>query len=284
MKEVQCSACGEKLHRYPYQVEGQVDFYCDKDCESEHKSKERVERECNTCGETVFKKISQDKLSELSFCDRECKFKYFTGDNHPNSVQNPIDSRYYGKNWEEQRTKAIDRDDSSCRICGEDEMLLHVHHLKPFSSFDDYKKANKLRNLRTLCAKCHGEVENAPVGKRVSDAAKEVHSVLGPGHTESTYHRALEREMAARQIPFSSEGSIPIFYKSSPVGRRRPDLFVESDDGTIVVELKAGTTSGGQQLLQYLDLLGEDENFNIVEGYLIQFNADCEIETKSVDQ
>lgn len=120
--------------------------------------------------------------------------------------------------------------------------------------------------------------------EELNEAARAVHDTLGNGFTENVYHRALERELSERGIPFSSEGSIPIFYKDSPVGRRRPDLFVEGEDGTIIVELKAGTNSGDRQLLQYLELLGEDNNFDISEGRLIQFNAECEITSKELDR
>lgn len=118
--------------------------------------------------------------------------------------------------------------------------------------------------------------------QELNEAAEEVHEILGSGFTENVYHRSLERELSERGISFVSEGSIPIFYKGVPVGRRRPDLFVESDDGTIVVELKADSTRGSAQLLQYLNLLDENNNFDIIEGRLIQFNDDCEISSETV--
>lgn len=117
----------------------------------------------------------------------------------------------------------------------------------------------------------------------VFDAAEEVHETLGAGYTEAVYHRALEAELSSRGVSFSSEGSIPIFYKGSPVGRRRPDIFVnDGSGGTIILELKAGSKSGEAQLLQYLDLLGDDNNFNISKGVLIQFNSDLKIIEKDV--
>lgn len=112
---------------------------------------------------------------------------------------------------------------------------------------------------------------------RIVESAEEVHEELGVGHTESTYHRAMEREFSERGIPFTSEGTIPIFYKGNPVGRRRPDMFVEGEDGTIIVELKAGSNSGEAQLLDYQDILGDDSNFNIVGGILVRFNDDVEV-------
>ncbi len=116
-----------------------------------------------------------------------------------------------------------------------------------------------------------------PVTDEIIASAEEVHEILGVGHSETTYHRAMERELSERGIPFSSEGTIPIFYKGSPVGRRRPDLFVESDDGTVIVELKAGSRAGEDQLLDYQAILGDDSNFDIAGGVLIRFNDDLEI-------
>lgn len=111
-------------------------------------------------------------------------------------------------------------------------------------------------------------------------AATTVHDILGIGFTESVYHSALERELSERGVAFTSEGTIPVMYKGMPVGRRRPDLFVLDEDGNkIVVELKAGSTSGEGQLMQYLSLMDEDSNVeDIVGGAVIRFNEELEYE------
>lgn len=120
------------------------------------------------------------------------------------------------------------------------------------------------------------------VSKEVIDAAEEVHDELGEGFTEAVYHRAMECELSNRGVVFTSEGSIPVFYKGNPVGRRRPDMFVEDGDQTIVIELKAGSNSGDDQLLQYIDLLEGDNNFDIKKGVLIQFNYSLDYYENSV--
>jgi GxxExxY protein len=117
----------------------------------------------------------------------------------------------------------------------------------------------------------------------IISAAEEVHKELGAGFTEAVYHRAFEHELSSRGIGFSSEGTIPIFYKGTPVGRRRPDLFVNDGDEKIVVELKAGSDSGDGQLLQYLDLLESDNNLDISKGILIKFNDTVDMLIKDVD-
>jgi DEAD/DEAH box helicase domain-containing protein len=74
-----------------------------------------------------------------------------------------------GPNWEEQRERARARDGHLCQHCGAAERpgrQHHVHHLRPFRSFgwvagqnDDYRAANELTNLVTLCPSCHWRAE-----------------------------------------------------------------------------------------------------------------------------
>lgn len=81
---------------------------------------------------------------------------------------------YYGPNWNEQREKAIQRDNESCRDCGvgRDELDedLHVHHREKIRWFKErdtdepwYELANRLPNLITLCRSCHKVWERMPV-------------------------------------------------------------------------------------------------------------------------
>jgi NAD(P)-dependent dehydrogenase (short-subunit alcohol dehydrogenase family) len=79
----------------------------------------------------------------------------------------------YGPNWPAQRNAARARDGFRCRQCGkaEDAALGRqhdVHHLTPFRSFgyvpglnENYKLANDLDNLQTLCRACHQRAEAA---------------------------------------------------------------------------------------------------------------------------
>ena len=77
-----------------------------------------------------------------------------------------VESR--GPNWEEQRDRARERDGHRCRWCGADEVARphHVHHIRPFREFrwlpgrnDNYRLANELDNLITLCPSCHRQAE-----------------------------------------------------------------------------------------------------------------------------
>jgi len=107
--------------------------------------------------------------------------------------------------------------------------------------------------------------------EKIIDAVDEISNELGPGFSESIYHRALERELSERGIPFHSEGTISVMYKGAPVGRRRPDLFIVRDGGVIILELKA-SGSGRNQLEQYIDLVSVDDNFGeLLGGAVVNF-------------
>ena len=71
------------------------------------------------------------------------------------------DPNNYGPNWETQRNLARQRDHYRCCLCGipESDKSHHVHHKIPFKLFIDYRVANDLGNLVTLCQNCHRLVE-----------------------------------------------------------------------------------------------------------------------------
>ncbi len=119
---------------------------------------------------------------------------------------------------------------------------------------------------------------------RLKDAAEEVHDRLGSGFTESIYHSALERELSERGVAFHSEGTIPVMYRGAPVGRRRPDLFIVTEFGLVVVELKAGSTSGDEQLAEYIGLTTDNDNLGkIIGGAVIRFNEELEYEYTAIE-
>lgn len=95
-----------------------------------------------------------------------------SGPDHYNWKDQSIrERRRYGDNWNEQRQKALERDDYSCQTpgCewtqeGHREAFtrgLHVHHIRPLRAFYeegseiDFERANRLENLVTVCAEHH---------------------------------------------------------------------------------------------------------------------------------
>jgi GxxExxY protein len=82
-------------------------------------------------------------------------------------------------------------------------------------------------------------------------AAFAVHNSLGPGFEEVFYQRALAREFAARDMEFSREVDVPVFYRGERLGTKRID-FVVMD---VLVEIKARGAIEPQDVVQALSYL-----------------------------
>lgn len=106
------------------------------------------------------------------------------------------------------------------------------------------------------------------LSQRVIGAAIEVHSCLGPGLLESTYHACLRRELELRGIDYQREVTLPLEYKGVEVGSGyRVDLLIEK---RLIVEAKAVASLlpvHTAQLLTYMRLM------NITAGLLLNFNV-----------
>lgn len=99
--------------------------------------------------------------------------------------------------------------------------------------------------------------------------AMDIHRTLGPGFTESIYHRSLEVELAAASIPFESEVPINVFYKDKLVGKYEADLLIPIGQ-QLLIELKsceAISKSHEAQTVNYLSATGIDH------GLVLNFGA-----------
>lgn len=165
-----CGVCGKEVTRAVSLLK-HSNVFCSKECFSKYRSisiKGRlhpnfnsVEVKCEVCGITFFEPQSRVDIGKGRFCSLKCKRFYFsknfTGErNHHWSGGS---ARYRGKNWEQQRKRALFRDDFLCTICGAKDNL-HVHHKTPYKEFNgNYMEANKLSNLQTVCCSCHSSIE-----------------------------------------------------------------------------------------------------------------------------
>ncbi|MDZ5811545.1 HNH endonuclease [Halorubrum sp. AD140] len=86
------------------------------------------------------------------------------------STDGDYSGTYYGSMWPDAREKAKEKDGYECRNCGMTESEhyevyghdLHVHHVRPFRTFDDPEIAHRLSNLMTVCCSCHKSLEANP--------------------------------------------------------------------------------------------------------------------------
>ena len=96
----------------------------------------------------------------------------------------------------------------------------------------------------------------------------EVYRELGNGFREEVYQQCLEREFAARKIPFDAKRELKIFYKGEPIDKTYIPDFLCYDK--IIVEIKAVESLGNEhraQIMNYLRLT----KFQL--GLLVNFAA-----------
>ena len=106
----------------------------------------------------------------------------------------------------------------------------------------------------------------------VDTIARHVYNSLGPGHSESVYHNAMEVGLRSHGIPYETERIIPIEYEGHVVGNMRADLIVNKE---VIVELKSVRSlndAARLQAQQYMRLLG------LNRAILINFGLELQIE------
>lgn len=190
---VQCSHCGKTIDRDPSKIERNDHFFCCQDCYAEWRkinfcgennpnfSTPAIETTCAWCGVSIQRKpwkIGTVKRTR-HFCCAEHRAEWhahtLVGPNSPHWKGGAL--RGYGPNWNEQKRLALARDNNTCQVCGKTQVqagqALDVHHVKPLRSFnyipsenENYRQANELSNLITLCRPCHMAVEHGRVTLR----------------------------------------------------------------------------------------------------------------------
>jgi GxxExxY protein len=80
-------------------------------------------------------------------------------------------------------------------------------------------------------------MQKDPKTHAIIGTAMEVHNIIGPKHLEAVYHECLEIEFKLRQIPFTSQPRLEIFYKNNKLKKFYiPDFIVCKE---VIVEIKA---------------------------------------------
>lgn len=182
-----CVVCGKVVQRYQdYIDKNNGNVTCGKKCFAIYKrhitrGKLRVRRAnaiCLNCGKGLDRTVTHVARYPKSFCDLKCMGKWraksgVTSGSNNGHWRGGWQS-YYGPNWDRQRRRARQRDNHTCRHCGykrkKGEKALDVHHIRAFREFgytpsenENYRQANKLTNLITLCSSCHKKAEHGKI-------------------------------------------------------------------------------------------------------------------------
>jgi len=108
------------------------------------------------------------------------------------------------------------------------------------------------------------------VWQALMNAASDVIAVLGKGHSERVYHKAMITSLNRKRIAHRSEVIAPIVYMGEVVGFGRCDIVI----GNLVVEFKANMRcpkKTSPQLQKYLESLCQSERRRF-RGVIINFN------------
>ena len=137
--------------------------FCSLQCSADFRKATRLHKICETCGDGFIVKKGYVKAR---FCSLQCSAttigKTQQGPNNPNWQGGH--NGWRGTNWHKQSWLARKRDNYTCQVCGlirKNNPGLPVHHIVPYHDFNgDYKAANILANLTTLCERCHSHITN----------------------------------------------------------------------------------------------------------------------------
>lgn len=172
-EKYKCENCNIEFYAYPNHRKGKYKF-CSMKCQHIWRTgktniikKKGLYKKCPICEREFY--CYPSEIDSKKTCSKQCKYQLeriqgiHQGENC-NFWTGGTDN-YRGKNWYEQRNKALNRDKNTCRICGknshENGFNMSVHHIVPFRFFqNDYKKANSLENLISLCFNCHAKQES----------------------------------------------------------------------------------------------------------------------------
>ncbi len=100
---------------------------------------------------------------------------------------------------------------------------------------------------------------------KIRGACFNVHNILGGGHKEVIYQKALAIELEKSGIKFEREKFLTISYENENIGVYRPDFLV---NGEIILELKAVDVMPKDYEVQLIHYL---KSTKLPLGFLINF-------------
>lgn len=130
----------------------------------------------------------------------------------------------------------------------------------------------------------------ARVFEKIRGQSEYVMRVLGAGHRENVYHRALITALNKAGIQHRSEVACPIWFMGECVGFGRADLVIDD----VIIEIKANKSAPRKtspQLQKYVVSLSQSErkcfqgmvvNFNQQSGNVDVYTGEAELFERSV--
>lgn len=153
-----CTGCGAATYVYPVHVKRNKTgrHFCSAACRRTFDSRSRIQVVCAYCGRETSRPQSNQRTEGPLFCSMRCHNTYHRGERHARWTGGT--QRYRGRDWKEQRLKALHRDAYTCQHCQNgDRVQLDVHHIIPYR----ISHSNDLSNLITLCDSCHMKADEA---------------------------------------------------------------------------------------------------------------------------
>lgn len=108
--------------------------------------------------------------------------------------------------------------------------------------------------------------------RRIVACCYAVHRELGPGYGETTYHRALVRELENAMLAFQCDVWLPVLYHEEEIDRVHTDFVVEQ----ALLEVRAQPALDKADTTQTIACLRAS---GLLRGVLVNFGAD-EIQIK----
>lgn len=167
-----CDWCKKEFRKSPSAIKVH-NFCCQKCCHAwqgengiVRRPYAQLEVTCATCGKVFMRQRHAVKRLKKQYCSKKCF--YIAHQGNMSGSKNPAWrgglEPYYGPNWKRQARRARARDNHRCQRCNVSEIelgkKLHVHHIVPLREFNrNFRKANALANLVSLCPSCHKFLE-----------------------------------------------------------------------------------------------------------------------------
>lgn len=187
VRNVPCYFCGDETQEFESELKRNVRCFCDNECFGKWQSVSQEGEDnpnwmggmikthtCERCGRAYS---NYKDASETSYCSRVCWSKVMSDKFRGKSAfaWKGGRTKYYGKNWDTERSKCIEQAEYKCEVCGlrREEYKSNVgrdfdvHHIIPIDTFDEPEDANFQDNLVACCRSCHHD-ELEPKSKELS--------------------------------------------------------------------------------------------------------------------